>query len=485
MRAAEALADAEVLLYDALASDVIVALAPSDCESIYVGKRGGKHEMPQEEIEALMIAKARDGYRVVRLKGGDPFVFGRGGEEAQRLHAANIPFEIVPGISSSIAAPAYAGIPVTHRDYNTAFTVMTGHEDPTKPESTIDWSKLADPHRTLVLLMAMGNLASISAQLIEAGLSAQTSCAVIANGTRPSQRTVTGTLADIAMICVREAMKAPAIVIIGDVVRVREELRWFDRDPLFGKRILITRPAKAAHECARALYRRGIEPILGSTIRIGPPDDPQASEAAVAALAPYTWIVFTSRNGVERFFDLLHASQRDARALGSQKIAAIGAKTAAALRDYGIDADLVPKVAVGEELAAALIAATTPGDHMLLFRAQDARDVLPERLRAAQRTVSDVAAYATHAVDDAAYADKVAKADILTFTSASTVTAFVQLLGGRDASLRAAAGKCIACIGPITAAAAKENGLPVDVLSDTADTDALLDAISATFTTTT
>ncbi len=485
MRAAEALADAEVLLYDALASDVIVALAPSDCESIYVGKRGGKHEMPQEEIEALMIAKARDGYRVVRLKGGDPFVFGRGGEEAQRLHAANIPFEIVPGISSSIAAPAYAGIPVTHRDYNTAFTVMTGHEDPTKPESTIDWSKLADPHRTLVLLMAMGNLASISAQLIEAGLSAQTSCAVIANGTRPSQRTVTGTLADIAMICVREAMKAPAIVIIGDVVRVREELRWFDRDPLFGKRILITRPAKAAHEFARALYRRGIEPILGSTIRIGPPDDPQASEAAVAALAPYTWIVFTSRNGVERFFDLLHASQRDARALGSQKIAAIGAKTAAALRDYGIDADLVPKVAVGEELAAALIAATTPGDHMLLFRAQDARDVLPERLRAAQRTVSDVAAYATHAVDDAAYADKVAKADILTFTSASTVTAFVQLLGGRDASLRAAAGKCIACIGPITAAAAKENGLPVDVLSDTADTDALLDAISATFTTTT
>ena len=485
MRAAEALADAEVLLYDALASDVIVALAPSDCESIYVGKRGGKHEMPQEEIEALMIAKARDGYRVVRLKGGDPFVFGRGGEEAQRLHAANIPFEIVPGISSSIAAPAYAGIPVTHRDYNTAFTVMTGHEDPTKPESTIDWSKLADPHRTLVLLMAMGNLASISAQLIEAGLSAQTSCAVIASGTRPSQRTVTGTLADIAMICVREAMKAPAIVIIGDVVRVREELRWFDRDPLFGKRILITRPAKAAHEFARALYRRGIEPILGSTIRIGPPDDPQASEAAVAALAPYTWIVFTSRNGVERFFDLLHASQRDARALGSQKIAAIGAKTAAALRDYGIDADLVPKVAVGEELAAALIAATTPGDHMLLFRAQDARDVLPERLRAAQRTVSDVAAYATHAVDDAAYADKVAKADILTFTSASTVTAFVQLLGGRDASLRAAAGKCIACIGPITAAAAKENGLPVDVLSDTADTDALLDAISATFTTTT
>ncbi|MHB8461607.1 MAG: uroporphyrinogen-III synthase, partial [Vulcanimicrobiaceae bacterium] len=370
---------------------------------------------------------------------------------------------------------------VTHRDFNTAFTVMTGHEDPTKPESTIDWSKLADPHRTLVLLMAMGNLASITERLVTAGLSAQTSCAVIANGTRPSQRTVTGTLADIASICTREKMKAPAIVIVGDVVRVREELRWFDRDPLFGKRMLVTRPATGAQEFARALYRRGIEPILGSTIHIGPPDDSRASEAAVAALAPYTWIVFTSRNGVERFFALLHASHRDVRALGGHKIAAIGAKTAAALRTYGIDADLVPKVAVGEELAATLLAATTSGDHLLLFRAQDGRDVLPEHLRAAKRTVSDVAAYATRFVDDAAYAEKVADADIVTFTSASTVEGFVHLLGGREAAQRAASGKCVACIGPITAAAARENGLHVDVVSNTADTDALLDAVAATY----
>ena len=261
LRAAHALANAEVLLYDALASDPTAAMVPAQCERIFVGKRGGNHALPQAEIEALIVRKAREGKRVVRLKGGDPFVFGRGAEEAQVLRAAGIPFEIIPGISSAIAAPAYAGIPVTHRDHNTAFTVATGHEDPTKPGSTLDWAKLADPHRTLVLLMAMGNLEAIARKLIGHGLSPATPAAVIQDGTRPTQRSVVGTLATIADDARRKGLHAPAIVVIGGVVSVREQVAWFDTGALFGKRVLVTRPAHQAEHFAQALYRSA-EPTL-------------------------------------------------------------------------------------------------------------------------------------------------------------------------------------------------------------------------------
>ena len=479
LRAAAVLAAADVLLYDALASDPIVALAPAGCERIFVGKRGSDHAMAQEAIETLMIAKAREGKYVVRLKGGDPFVFGRGGEEAQALHAAGIQFEIVPGISSALAAPAYAGIPVTHREFNPVLTIATGHEDPAKPESTLDWAELANPHRTLVLLMAMGNLASICERLIAHGRAPQTPAAVIQDGTRPTQRTVTGTLATIAAVAEQAGLRAPAIVVVGDVVSLRDELRWYDTAPLFGKRVLITRPTQQAQDFARALYARGVEPILASTIAIVPPDDAMPAHRAIDDLASYRWIVFTSQNGVDAFFDRLASLDADARYIGATKVAAIGSKTVERLREYGIRADLLPAVFVSEEIGRALIEATHKGDRILIFRAQDARDVLPEMLEDAERKPHVVAAYKTIFDVDPQFAKKVARADVLTFTSASTVRGYVELLGGAEPARDAARNKLIACIGPITAEAADGAGLHVDVVADVFTTDGLLDALEA------
>ncbi|HVA27726.1 MAG TPA: uroporphyrinogen-III C-methyltransferase [Candidatus Baltobacteraceae bacterium] len=479
VRAAEVLAQADVLLYDALASDPIVALAPTRCERIFVGKRGGNHAMPQSEIEALAIQHARAGKHVVRLKGGDPFVFGRGGEEAQALYAAGIPFQIVPGISSAIAAPAYAGIPVTHRDFNTAFTVVTGHEDPSKNGSTLDWSKLADPNRTLVFLMATGNLESIAEKLVVNGLAATTPVAVIENGTRPTQRTVVSALDAVAQDVARAGIGAPAIVVVGDVVTLRGQLQWFDRAPLFGKRVLVTRPARQAESFVRALYARGVEPILASTILIVPPDDPRPAHRAIDDLAGYGWVVFTSQNGVDAFFDRLAALDTDARYFGKTKIAAIGSKTAQRLRDRGVRADLVPAAFVSEEIGRALLEKTGEGERILIYRAQEARDALPTMLEDADRNVTVVAAYKTIFEIDPAFATKVASADVLTFTSASTVRGFVELLGGEDAARNAARGKLVACIGPITTDAADALGLHVDVVADVYTTDGLLDALEA------
>jgi len=479
LRAAEELARADVLLYDALASDAIVALASPACERIFVGKRGGDHAMAQSAIEQLMIARARAGQRVVRLKGGDPFVFGRGGEEAQALVEAGIPYDVVPGISSSVAAPAYAGIPVTHRDFNTAFTVATGHEDPAKDTSTLDWAKLADPHRTLVFLMAMGNLAAICERLMEHGLRAETPIAIVQDGTRPTQRSVVATLATVVPEVERAGLSAPAIVVIGDVVRLRDELRWFDRRPLFGKRVLITRPARQAETFARALYARGVEPILASTIAIVPPDDASEANRAIDDLANYRWIVFTSQNGVDAFFDRLASLDSDARYVGATRVAAIGAKTAERLREHGIRPDLVPAVFISEEIGRALIEASHLGDRILIYRAQEARDVLPQMLEDAGRAPHVVSAYKTIFDVDPEFAQKVARADVLAFTSASTVRGFVELLGGAKAALDASRGKLIACIGPVTSDAAEELGLHVDVVADVYTTDGLLDALEA------
>jgi uroporphyrinogen III methyltransferase/synthase len=481
LRAAYALQHGDVLLYDALAGDPIVAFAAAACEKIFVGKRGGDHAMPQAQIEALMIEKAREGKRVVRLKGGDPFVLGRGGEEAQALRAAGIPFEIVPGISSSIASPAYAGIPVTHREHNVAFTVATGHEDPTKPESTLDWGKLADPHRTLILLMAMGNLGAIARHLCERGLDAQTPVAVIQDGTRPTQRTVVGTLTTIAGDVEREGLQAPAIVVIGSVVGLREQLAWFDVAPLFGKRVLVTRPAHQAAAFAAALYARGAQPILAPTIAICAADDSNAIDAAIDGMDAFAWAVFTSRNGVDAIFDRLDALGRDPRAFARAKIAAIGPKTADALRWRGIRADLIPEKYVGDAAARALIAATQDGDRIAIFAAQDAPDTLARMLDAAQRPASTIAAYKTSFVEDAGLSSTVATCDVLTFASASSVAGFARALGGNRQALEAAHGKAIACIGPVTAHAATELGLHVDTLASEYTGDGLVDALEEFF----
>jgi uroporphyrinogen III methyltransferase / synthase len=481
LRAAELLRSAEVLLYDALASDAVVAFAPATCERVFVGKRGEDHAMAQSAIEQLMVAKAREGLRVVRLKGGDPFVFGRGGEEAQALHAAGIGFEIVAGVSSALAVPAYAGIPLTHREHAASFTVLTGHEDPTKPVSTLNWAKLADPNRTLVMLMATGNLREISEQLVANAMPDSTPAAVVQDGTRPTQRTVVGTLATIADDAASAAIGSPAIVIVGGVVRLREQLRWFDRRALFGKRVLITRAGPQSGAFAWSLLERGAQPILAPTIAIAPPDDLAAAEHALGELSSYNWIVFTSQNGVDAFFDRLHARGADARVIGSVKVATIGDRTAERLRDYGVRADLIPKVFVGEDVACAIVERSAPGDRVLVFRAQEARDALVRMLEEAGRFAMVVPAYQTVVPSDAAFEQKARSADVLTFTSASTVRGFTALLGGESAAAATAQEKCVACIGPITAQAALDTGLRVDVVATTYTTSGLLDSLDAYF----
>jgi uroporphyrinogen III methyltransferase/synthase len=483
LRAAEVLRSADVLLYDALASDAVVAFAPQTCERIFVGKRGGGRSTAQEDIEALMIRTAREGRRVVRLKGGDPFVFGRGGEEAEALHAAGIAFEVVPGISSATAVPAYAGIPITHREHATSFTVLTGHEDPGKPASTLDWAKLADPHRTLVMLMATANLREIAEQLVEHGLAGTTPAAAVQNGTRPDQRTVIGTLATIAGDAAAAEIGSPAIVIVGGVVALRERLQWFDNAALFGKRVLITRAGHQSRGFAWALIERGAQPVLAPTIAFAAPDDAAAAENALDTLPSYAWILFTSGNGVDAFFERLSARNADARAIGNAKIAAIGERTAERLRVYGVRADVVPEAFVGEEIARAVIERSHAGDRVLVYRAQDARDVVPRMLEKAGRLATVVPAYKTVVPNDPEFAKKAASADVLTFTSASTVRGFAQLLGGEPAAARLGLGKCVACIGPVTALAAVEAGLQVDVVAASFTTAGLLDALEAHFAT--
>ncbi len=481
LRAAQTLREAEVLLYDALASDAIVALAPPQCERIYVGKRAGEHAMPQADIEALAIAKARAGRFVVRLKGGDPFVFGRGGEEAEALQAAGVAFEIVPGISSALAAPAYAGIPVTHREHAASFTVLTGHEDPSKAASTLDWAKLADPKRTLLILMGTANLCEIAEQLVANGLAGTTPVAVVSDGTRPTQRTVVGTLASIAQDVKHANVGAPAVIVVGEVARLRERLRWFDARPLFGKHVAITRAGEQSESFARALLERGAEPVRAPAIAIARPDDSKPGEDAIDALGSFDWVVFTSQNGVDAFFGRLAARSADARALRDAKVAAIGERTAERLRAHGIVADAVPETFVAEAVARAVIDGSRPGARVLIYRAQEARDVLPRTLEEAGLSVTIAPAYKTVVPSDPDFARKIASADVLTFTSASTVRGFCELLGGETAAAELACGKCVACIGPITARAAADAGLSVDVVAQRFTTGGLLDALDRYF----
>ena len=476
LKGARVLAQCDVLVYDYLASHAIVALAPPDCEKIYVGKKAGAHTLSQDEITALIVALGSAGKKVVRLKGGDVFVFARGGEEAQALAAAGVPFEIVPGITSAIAAPAYAGIPVTHRDHNTSLTIVTGHEDPTKASSSLDFAKLANRKATTIFLMAMGNLAGIVAKLAEHGLAGDTPVGIVHEGTKPSQEVLTATLDTVVAEVARSGITAPAVVVIGDVVRERERIRWFDAQPLFGKRVLITRPAHQSGDLATRLWEAGAEPIVAPTIAIGPPEDLAAARDAVARVRDHAWTVFTSRNGVDAFFDRLGELGRDVRAFGDVRIAAIGPKTAEALAARGIRVDLVPSVFVNEAVAAELLARTAPGDRVLVYRAQEARDVLPETLRAHGRIVADVAAYATRFVDDPELEAKARHADVVTFTSSSTVHGFVHNVPDAAAVL---AAKTVAAIGPITAQTARDAGIRVDVVADEFTVEGLLRALSA------
>jgi uroporphyrinogen III methyltransferase/synthase len=475
LKAARAIAACDVLVYDYLAAEPIVALASATCEKIYVGKKAGAHTLSQREITDLLVRLGKEGRRVVRLKGGDVFVFARGGEEAQALHAAGVPFEIIPGITSALAAPAYAGIPITHRDHNTSFTIATGHENPTKGFSSLDFAKLANPAQTLVFLMAMGNLAGIVEQLLAHGLAPEIPVAIVREGTKPTQETLVATLGTIVAEVERTRFAAPAIVVIGEVVREREQIRWFDVHPLFGKRVLVTRPTGSAGEFAQHLWEVGAQPVLAPTIAIEPPDDEEAALHAVRDVRAYGWLVFTSVNGVQAFFDRQSAMGRDARALGDVRVAAVGSKTAQALGARGVSADYTPAEFVGEALATGLLERTAAGDRVLLFCAQDARDVLREALRAQGRLVDAVAAYKTVPLHDPSIAHAAQCCDIWTFASASAVRSFVQAAGEVARTTQAV----VACIGPVTADAARACGLHVDVVSEEYTVEGLTAALSA------
>jgi len=380
VKAVECLKQADVVIYDFLAAPKLLKYAREDAEVIYVGKKGGDHTLPQDKINELIAEKAKEGHMVVRLKGGDPFIFGRGGEEAEILAQAGIPFEIVPGVTSAIAAPAYAGIPLTHRRYNTSVAFITGHEDPTKEESTIDWSKLATGVGTLVFLMGVKNLPSITENLIAAGRDPKTPVALVRWGTTPRQVTLTGTLETIVADVKAAGLKPPSIIIVGEVIELRETLNWFEKRPLLGKTVVVTRARAQASDLVDKLSDLGAECLECPTIKVVPPDDWGHLDAAIDNLETYDWLIFTSVNGVSYFFERLYEKGLDVRAVKDVRTAAIGPATAKRLGDFGLKSDIIPKTYQAESVVEAFEKEDMEEKRVLLPRAKEARPILPVEL---------------------------------------------------------------------------------------------------------
>lgn len=474
VRGRELLDRCDVVVHDALANP---DLLPDDAERVFVGKRGGdERSWKQEEINALLIERARAGQRVVRLKGGDPLVFGRGSEEAQSLAAAGVRFEIVPGITAGIAAPAYAGIPVTHRGIATSVTFVTGHEDPAKHTAQTDWTALARSGGTIVLYMGVKSLPGIAAQLMDGGMPRDTPAAAVEWGTHPRQRSVVATLETLASRGAAEHIAAPVITIIGPVVRLREEIGWFEQRPLFGRRIVVTRTAGSAGELSERLRELGAEVILMPAIAIVPVEGTVLRDA-IAKMDAMDWIIFTSRNAADLFWDTLRALGRDARALATVKVAAIGPGTSDALLARGIAVDVLPERFVAEGLVDALRERGDLNDARVMYvAAEGARDVLPAGLVELGAAVEVVRAY--RAVPDGAGAsalrDRLAEGtvDLVTFTSASSVRAYVDAVGA-ELAVRAPA----ATIGPATSEAARAAGLTVAVEATTSTIPGLVQAL--------
>jgi uroporphyrinogen III methyltransferase/synthase len=478
LQGAASLAAADVVVYDYLANPILLSHARPEAERIYVGKKAGAHTRTQEEINALLVEQAQSGRRVARLKGGDPFVFGRGGEEALALVEARVPFEVIPGVSSAMAAPAYAGIPVTHRGLASSFAVITGHEDPTKDQSAVDWQHLATGVDTLIFLMGVGRLAQIVEQLIAHGRPPETPAALVRWGTMPSQETVSGSLANI-VDKVREAgLKPPAVTVVGQVAALREQLQWFENRPLFGQRVLVTRTRQQASVLSARLRELGAEAVELPTIRIAPADDWVPLDGALGQLSSFDWIVFTSVNGVQFFWERLTNAGMDARALHGVKIAAIGPATAGELATRGLRPDYVPQEYVAEAVAAGL--EEIQGQRVLLPRADIARPALAELLREAGADVLEVTAYRTLQPESQAgdLRDLLEGITAATFTSSSTVRNLATMAQDAGLDLSAALrGAVVACIGPITAQTARELGLAVDVVATEYTIDGLVEAL--------
>ncbi len=480
VKGVECIATADVVVYDYLAPPALLHHARPGTELIYVGKKGGDHTLSQEGINRLIVEKAVQGRVVARLKGGDPFIFGRGGEEAEELIAAGIPFEVVPGVTAAIGASAYAGIPLTHRDHTSDVAFVTGHEDPTKTESSIDWRALATGIGTLVFFMGVKNLPTIVANLTENGRPKNTPVAVIRWGTTPSQQTVTGTLESI-VDDVREAkIKAPAIIIVGGVVTLRKTLKWFENRPLFGRRIVVTRSREQASDLVHRLSALGAQCIQCPTIEVVPPAEWTAVDNAISVLCDYDWIIFTSVNGVEYFFRRLWEKGFDARALGHLKTATIGPATADRLRSKGLFSDIIPKSFRAESVVEAFAATEVAGKKILLPRAKEARAILPEELSRMGATVDEVTVYETRhgGADEEGLIRRLKEktVDLVTFTSSSTVKNFFRMLPeGRMKDLMA--GVTIASIGPITSQTARKLGLTVTIEAKNFTIPGLIEAI--------
>jgi uroporphyrinogen III methyltransferase/synthase len=474
-RALDLIATADVVLHDRLIPPGALDGARRDAELVYVGKQPGESQRSQGDIEELMVERANAGKSVVRLKGGDPFVFGRGGEEAEALRDAGVEFEVVPGVTAAVGAAAYAGIPLTHRDDASAVAFVTGHEDAAKDDSTLDWEALARFPGTLVLYMGVKRLGDLAERLIAAGRDPGEPAAALERGTMPGQRTVTAPLRDLPAEAERAGLRPPAVTVVGPVAARREAIAWLERRPLHGLRIVVTRARAQASGLAKALLELGAEVIELPTIRIVPLIQSVEARRAVDEIHSYALVCLTSANGVELLFEALAASGRDARALANATVAAIGPGTARALRERGVIADVVPDKSVAEALVESLAEVEVQGRPVLVARAAEARDVLPEALRARNAQVDVVALYETVAEDpDRAAVAAAREADYLTFTSSSTVRNFADAVGGELPS-----DARIVSIGPVTSEAARDAGLEVHVEAERHDIDGLIEALLA------
>lgn len=476
---------AEVIVYDYLANVKLLKHTSPDAELIYVGKKGGvRHPVPQEEINRILVKKAGDGKFVVRLKGGDPFIFGRGGEEIQELHAAGMPFEIVPGVTSATAAATYAGIPITHRDYTASVAFITGHEDPEKERSNVDWAKLATGAGTIVVYMGIKNLPIIVDNLIKNGRDPQTPVAVVRWASTPEQKSVVGTLENIAEVVKRENITPPSIIVIGEVVNLRDTIDWYEKRPLFGKKIIVTRTREQASDLMIKLEEYGANCVECSTINIEPVASYETLDAELERLEEYHWILFTSLNGINYFFKRLHAKGMDARDLKGPMLGVVGKSTADLLHQYGVNADLIPPTFTGEGLAESLLDQGIEGRNILLPRAKEAREILPETLRGAGARVTIAPVYQNVLPEGRkeALREELAKGDVdmITFTSSSTVRNFLSMVGAADEAelTEKLKGIKIAAIGPITAKSVTDNGLKVDLQPDEYTIPAMVRAVT-------
>ena len=482
LRGRELLERADIVFYDALANPSLLKYARPNAEKVYVGKRGGENYIQQEELNARLVKAAREGKIIARLKGGDPFIFGRGGEEAETLRLAGVEVEIAPGVPSPVAAPAYAGIPLTHRKFASSAAFVTGHEDPSKPSASVDWRKLAGAVDTIAALMGMRNLARIAEELIAGGRAPETPAAVIQWGTLPRQRTVLAKLSTVAAEAEKAGVGSPAIVLIGEVAQLRERLAWFDRRPLFGRTAVVTRARSQASSLVGLLEEAGAEVIECPSIRAVPLKENALLDASVKVLRGFDWTIFSSVNAVDAFWARLGSAGLDARAFGACRVAAVGPATARRLRERGIQPDLVPRESRSEGVLKEL--ENPLWKRFLLVRALKGRETLREGLLNAGADVVDAPAYET--IADAQNADLVKErlaqrgVDVVTFTSGSTVENFLKALQTEDAEdlLQNAA---VAAIGPVTRAAAEARGLKVAIEAPEASVESLAEAVNSYF----